>query len=143
MTTRTLPTESPAIVLPTGMLITAVLAACSIVSVFWIGIAWQMGWDNQVIIAGPVGGAAVALTGILGVLIMTPWRPRDMGMWMTMWMAATVLRLLLTPALAYLLYSATSLSGTALGLAIVFSYFLALLAEWVVLDRHINKVLPL
>ena len=74
---------------------------------------------------------------------MTPWRPRDLGMWMTMWMAATVLRLLLTPALAYLLYSATSLSGMALGLAIVTSYFLALLAEWVVLDRHINKVLPI
>ena len=93
-------------------------------------------------LAGPVGGAGVGLRGIGGVLSMTPWSPAEMGRGMTMWMAATVLRLLLTPALAYLLYSATSLSGTALGLAIVFSYFLALLAEWVVLDRHINKVLP-
>ncbi len=143
MTTRSIPTEGPAISLPTGMLIIAVLAACSLVSVIWTGIAWQAGWGNQVIISGPVGGAAVALTGILAILVMTPWRPRDMGMWMTMWMAATVLRLLLTPALTYLLYSATSLSGMALGLAIVTSYFLALMAEWVVLDRHINKVLPI
>jgi hypothetical protein len=75
------------------------------------------------------------------VLAMTPWKTRPMTDWWTMWLGAMVLRLLATPALAYLLYSAAPLSPEAMCLAVAASYLAALLAEAVGIARHVGRVL--
>lgn len=142
MTIRTFSNQEPSIILPTQKLLFAVIAACSIVSALWILITWILGSERLIILAGPVGACIVLTTSSLGVLVMNPWKSREISMWGTMWLAATVLRLLLTPSLTFLLYSATTFQGPALGLAVVSSYFAALMAEWVVLERHISKILP-
>ena len=142
MTSPAPATKEPIIALPIGRMVGSIVGLSGLTYVGWLAVVWLGGFGIDAVAAGLAGSALVAAVGVAAALLMRPWRPRPVSSWMTWWLAGIVGRLLVTPVVAYLLYSATSLSGTALGLAIVFSYFLALLAEWVVLDRHINKVLP-
>lgn len=56
---------------------------------------------------GVVGAALVGVIGGLGLLALTPWRPKRSGDLPTLWLAVTTGRILLIPAAAFLLYSAT------------------------------------
>jgi len=49
-------------------------------------------------------------------------------------------RLFITPAITYLLYSAASLNAMALALSVGLAYLAVLLAEAIVLARHVGKV---
>lgn len=139
MTAQTASHDEPLISLPTGRLLVAVIGACATSTAAWLGVVSLGAWGREVLMAGPVGALAVAVTGVAGVVVMTPWKTRDMITWWTMWLAATVLRLLLTPVAAFLLYSATPLSPEALCLAIAASYFLALMAEAAIIARHVHR----
>jgi hypothetical protein len=130
--------------LPVGALLGVVITAPALVAVAcWIiDMTWSLG--GQVANAGLAGAVGVGLVAIGGVLIMTPWKPRAMADWMTMWLGATVFRLLLTPVLVYLLYSAASpaLAVKPLVLSVASTYFAALLAEAAILASHIRRFLP-
>ena len=63
-----------------------------------------------------------------------------MSEWATMWLAATVLRLLLTPVAAYVLYSAAPLSLTPLMLSVGGTYLVVLLVEAAFLALHVKRV---
>ncbi|MCI0366075.1 MAG: hypothetical protein L0Y44_01980 [Phycisphaerales bacterium] len=130
--------------LPTGMLLGGVIGAVALVAgACWaIDLVWSMG--GQAAISGLIGAASVGVVAVGGVLIMTPWKSRAMADCLTMWLGATVFRLLLTPVLVYLLYSAISpaLAVKPLVLSVASSYFLALLAEAAILASHIRRLLP-
>jgi hypothetical protein len=133
-----MPTEKK-IALPTAVLLWTVCGSGAL-----IGAGWTLGaaigkWPTDVQFAGLAGGAIVAMVGGLGVLIMKPWKTRPIGDWMTMWLAATVLRVFLTPTLTFLLYSSARLNAFTLTLSVASAYLVVLLAEAFVLARYVER----
>lgn len=89
---------------------------------------------------GPLVGALLAaLTSFGAVLMMAPWRTRPVTSWMSWWLGGTVLRLLVTPVLAYLLYSATALDATPLALGVAVTYICILFTETGVLAAYLKR----
>lgn len=106
------------------------------------GIAYAIG--NRLASAGgeaAAGSLVAASTALLGVLILRPSLERPASDWMTSWLAATVVRLLLTPLLALSLYSALSLPGKPFLLAVAGTYLVCLFAETAVLARAVGSAL--
>lgn len=91
--------------------------------------------------AAAIGAAVSAATALLGVAILRPSAERPASDWMTSWLAATVVRLLLTPLLAVSLYSALSLPGKPFLLAVAGTYLACLFAETAVLARAVGNAL--
>ena len=90
-----------------------------------------------------VGGAGVTAAATLaGTLIMGPWKRHPVHHWMTMWLAGVVVRVLVAPILAFLLYSAAPLGLAPLGLSIGLTYLMTILSEAALLSRHLQRVLP-
>jgi len=133
--------------LPTGRMILGVTAPMMLFVAAWM-IAAKLGfiggWGSEVFISGLIVAAAVAVVAIGGVLIMTPWKSRAIADWMTMWLGSTVFRLLVTPGVVYLLYSAASrdLAVKPLVLSVASTYLVTLLTEAVILSTHIRRSLP-
>lgn len=71
--------------------------------------------------------------------MLTPWKARRMGDWMTFWLGATVVRLLLTPVGVWVLYSASLRDVRTLGLAVALSYVLCLFFETGTLAWFLNR----
>ncbi len=92
-------------------------------------------------------GLPTALAGVGTVLaiylattaMLTPWKPRRMGDWMTFWLGVTVLRLMVTPVAAWVLYSAALRDVRTLGLAVALSYVLCLFLETGTLAWFLNR----
>lgn len=137
------------IALPTRQLLGVVAAAALVMAGIWsAGAALGIGGGGDAsFISGLVGAGAVGVVAFAGVLIMTPWKRRAVPDWMTMWLAATVFRLLVTPVLVYLLYSAASAGGEWLAvkplvLSVAATYFVTLLAEAAILASHMKRSFP-
>lgn len=133
--------DEPVLTLPTSVLVWTVVGVAGVVAAGWLVVCSLAGWGNDIVWAGPAAGGVVGLVGTAGVLIMTPWKERDVSMWMTMWLGATVLRMLVTPVLTILLYSATSLDAMAMTAAVALTYLVVLLSEAGVLARFIQRTL--
>ncbi len=140
MTRTTVQGQEPSMSLPTALLVVTVGAAAVSSAAGWVAMAWAAGLGREVSVAGVAGAAVVAVVSLLGLGVMTPWKSRDVSGWMTMWLAATVVRLLLTPVSAYLLYSATSLRLTPFMLSVAVTYMVVLFCEAAVLALHVKRV---
>lgn len=127
--------------LPLGRMLACSLLTPSLIGGVWAVVSLLGPWGQSAALAGAVGAAVVALTALLGVLVMGPWAKREISMWMTLWLAGTVLRLLLTPAITFLLYSATSLNGEALALSVAGTYLATLFSEAIVLSMYLRRAL--
>ncbi len=130
------------IALPTRPLLAAIVAITVSIAVLWAALVLIAGWDRSLIEAVTWGAAMTGFIAAGATLAMTPWKARPIASWMTFWLGATVLRLFITPAAAWLLYSATSLDLEALCLAVAATYFLSVLTEAWIIARHVKKVLP-
>lgn len=130
--------------LPSQLLLVAVIVCTLVMVGVWSLIAALSAWSGESFIAGLVGAGAVGVVAILGVLIMRPWKRREVAEWMTMWLAATVFRLFGTPVLVYLLYSAApeAMAAKPLALAVASTYFVTLLAEAAILASHMKRSFP-
>lgn len=133
--------REPLIALPATRLTVVTIAACLAAAGISI-VLGKLGLHD-----GPAG-LSLAAAGIVaaatlgGLIVMVPWRARPIGLWPSFWLGSTVFRLLVTPVLAYLLYSATQLSAAALALHVVCTYVLALVGEVVVLAGFLKRALP-
>ena len=137
------------VALPTGMMILGVVAPLLLFAAGWclaalIGVFGPGKSDGGVFMSGLIGAISVAIVAFAAVFIMTPWKTRAIADWMTMWLAATGFRLLVTPVVVYLLYSAASreLAVKPLVLSVASIYFVTLLTEAVILTNHIRRSLP-
>lgn len=128
-----------AIALPTLQLLLFVPLAAAIVGGSWAGIVKMLGYSNETAVAGLAGAGVVAVVTLASVLVMTPWKRRPMDLWMTFWLAGTVVRLLVTPIAAFLLYSAALLPAEPLALAVATAYLVTVLTETAVLARHVGR----
>src|SRR5262245_1165905 len=130
--------------LPCSLLIAAVVGGAMLVVGLWSIIALLGSLRPDFMISGLVGAAAVGVTAVAGVLVLIPWKARAVADWMTMWLAATVFRLLATPVVVYVLYSAASeaLAVKPLVLSVASTYFVTLMAEAAILASHIRRSFP-
>lgn len=96
------------------------------------GLAWSLlaplaGWEGWRL--GMAAVASVVPVALLGWMVTAPWRPRAAIDWITIWLAGTVIRLLLTPLAAISLYSLTPCDTRQFVGALGGVYFAVLLAE--------------
>jgi hypothetical protein len=131
--TMTPSTEHTAVALPSGLLLGTVAGASLLAGSAFAAASWVLGRGEPV--AGLAAAALVAVTTVAGLLAITPWKRRPIATWIAMWQGQTLLRLLVTPIGAWLLYSATSLELVPLALAVGLTYFLTVVSEAVVLRR--------
>lgn len=139
--TPTMIADEPTLSLPTVPVVAAVLGGSAASAGGWWAVTAMLGSDQATLVAGLAGAAVVGVVGVVAVLVLAPWRSRPVSFWWTLWLAGTVLRLLATPAVTFLLYSATSLSAVPLTLSVAVTYLVALFAETAVIARHVNRVL--
>jgi hypothetical protein len=117
------------------------IAAGSVVTMAaWAAVARLVAPGREVLAAGGAGAAVVAAVGVLAVLVIRPWRTRPVSAWINWWLGAMVLRILLTPAAAYLLYSATALSLTPLMLSVAATYVVVQVSEAAAVAHYLKRV---
>src|SRR5262245_54395102 len=129
MTAATSAHSEAVIALPSRLLFGSVMGVTALLAAGWLVISVVAGTVGAVTTAGVVGIALVAGISLLSVLIMAPWKSRPILTWMSIWMGGTVARLLVTPAVTFLLYSAVSLNATALTVSVAAAYLAVLLTE--------------
>lgn len=128
----------PQFAVSAGSLFAVVLGAAAIAVAV---AAWSAGrWAGDAA-AGGLGAAVAGVTALLGVAILRPSKVREASDWMTAWLAATVVRLLLTPLVAGSLYFALPQPGRAFLLSVAGAYLVCLLAETLWLARSVHNAL--
>ncbi len=139
MTTTSISAREPVTALPTRRMVVTVIGATLLTIA--VSAALTMLTGGALTIPAAVAGAAlVAGITILSLLAIQPWKPRAIGTWANLWLAAIVGRLLLTPALAYLLYFATPLSLTPLMVSVAATYIIVQISEAAALAAHLNRI---
>ncbi len=136
-----LPSTTP-VSLPTSRLLGAVVGTSMGVGAVWAAIAWGIGRSGMEILAGPAGAAVVAVAGGAGLMAIMPWRKRLLSLWISIWLGQTLVRMILAPSLAYLLYSAASFPGPSLWLAVGSTYVIAVFVEAGILARFLKTLSP-
>ena len=131
-------TNEPTIALPTGRMVVTVGVLATATAAVWMAVTALLGRPAD-LAAGPAGATLVAGITIAGVLAMRPWKTRPIGDWMTWWLAALVGRLLLTPLLAYLLYSATPFGLVPLMLSVAVTYVIVQVGEASALAVYLKR----
>ena len=132
--------KEPTIALPTGRMVWSIVGLSILTAVGWMAVVWIGRLGNEAGTAGVAGAAIVAVVSVAASLLMRPWRPRLLSWWVSWWLGGILIRLLITPAAAYLLYFATSLSGTPLMLSVATTYVIVQCGEAAVLALHIKHV---
>ncbi len=139
MTTNSISAREPVTSLPTRRMVTIVIVAVLTTIAGWSVVTALTG-RTWTIPAAASGATLVAGITIGSLVAIQPWKTRAMGTWANLWLAALVGRLLLTPALAYLLYSATPLSLTPLMLSVAVTYIIVQISEAAALAAHLNRI---
>jgi hypothetical protein len=138
--TRTDDAREPSLPLPTATMLVTIAAGSAAAILAWAAVAAVVAPGRAVLAAGAAGAAVVAAVSVLAVLVIRPWRVRPVGAWINWWLGALVLRLLLTPAVAYLLYSATALSLTPLMLSVAATYVVVQVSEAAAVAHYLKRV---
>lgn len=133
-----LPNE-PTFALPTSRMMLAIGIAAALVGSIWVTITALLGQPVSVQWAGLIGAGVVLLVSVLGVIAMGPWKTRPASMWMTLWLAGMLVRMLAAPALTFLLYSALPMNAIALTLSVAVAYLIVLLTETATLARYVSR----
>ena len=130
--------------LPTRLLLWTIVAGVLVVAGLWSAIVTIGPWGREAFTSGMAGIGLTAIMILVGVLVMTPWKPRLSMDWMTMWLGGTVFRILATPVAAFVLYSAASpwLAMKPFGLSVAVTYLVALFTEAAVLTQHFRRRFP-
>ncbi len=139
VTPKTRPHQELVLAWPGWRLIGTIAGVAALSASAWLAAPRLGPWDAEVAVAGVAGAVLVGALAIVVLLAVWPWKMRPMSTWMNLWLGGTVLRLLLIPAATYLLYSATSLSATALALSVGLTYVLTLFAEAAVLALYVRR----
>lgn len=133
--------REPVIALPWRPVVVAAGIASVAVALGWLGVTRVLG-ETAAMSAGPAGAALVLVLSVGSLLALGPWKPRPVGTWVNLWMAGIVGRLFVTPAVAFLLYSATPLALSPLMLAVAATYVVVQIVEAATLAAHLKTPSP-
>lgn len=131
--------REPVTALPTRRLLAAIGLAGLAAAGSWAAAVAATG-RADLIAAGAAGAGLVAVVSASSVLAIRPWKPRPMGDWTGPWLGGIVLRLLVTPALAWLVYSATPLSPVPLMLSVALAYMVVQISEAATVALYLKRV---
>ena len=134
MTTTATQVNEPSLKLPTWRLVIT-----GVVTAFVVAVGWAVMAPGVYMAEGAVGAATVAVLSILSLLAMGPWKTRPVSTWTTAWLAALVARLFITPALAFVLYSAAPLSLAPLMLSVAATYVIVQISEAAALSLYLKR----
>jgi hypothetical protein len=123
--------ENLAVTLPAGSLIAVAWGACGAVAGVWCAIGLALGRDRGFLLGGAAAAGTVATSASVAIILLRPWRPRRLAEWPFAWLAGSFVRLVLTLAGAFLIYSAPfhGLGGMWLAAAVMMAYLAALIGE--------------
>ncbi len=131
------------VTLPTLPLLAVAWAAGILVGGGWMGVSLALGVDLELATGGLLAGGAVAVASSLGILVIRPWQPKTLAQWPVVWMGASVIRVVATLGVGYLLYSSTLVhEGRGFWLAIGLAYAVALIGETNVYVRTMRQYGP-
>lgn len=139
MTDQNTTSKEPNISLPTSKMVFAIFLSSLATCLGWMLVVKLGDFEAGTMAAGPAGAGLVMVIGIIVVILMRPWRKRLVGDWINIWLAGIVGRLFITPGAAYLLYSATPLSGSPLLLSVAASYVIVQIGEAAVISLHLKR----
>ena len=88
--------------------------------------------------AGLLGACAAVVVGGGGLLILKPWNPRVAGDLALLWLGSTVVRVLLTPLLALVLYFAAHPPIYPFALGAGTAYLAVLISETALVSNHLR-----
>ncbi len=133
-----------AVTLPVSLLLWSMIGCCLLAAAMWAAAVALGPWHRAELTSGLTGMSLTLVMSMLGLLVMSPWKRRLAVDWMTMWLGATVFRVLGTPVAAFLLYSAASpwLAIKPFGLSVAVAYLATLFAESAVLALHFRRCFP-
>ena len=121
--------EQP-ITLPTVRLLGAAWLACAVVGGGWMGVAVLLGHGVKIGQYGLLGAAAVAVAALLSVLVLKPWKPRELVRWPSAWMLGSAVRFAAAFGAGYLLYSSPLIEADKVfWVALGASYVAAMVVE--------------
>lgn len=88
-----------------------------------------------------LGSTAALLVSVPLLVAIQPWKVRAAGTWATIWLATMVGRLLLTPVVGLLVYSATHVRTDVFLLSLAGAYLASLAAEVAISARSVARSL--
>jgi len=115
--------------------------AAALAGIVWFGVAKIAGFSGGDASIGLWGAVIASAAMTCGLVIMGPWVARPVSLWLTLWLAGTLVRFAVALGLSWVLYSATSVSPWALLAAVGGCYVVALMTEVIVLARFMNRTL--
>jgi len=146
-----MPPSEPDISLPTLKLLAAQIAAAVAILVVWAGVGMLLRDMPFHVASAGLGVAAVTVAAVVTTLLGMPWMPKPASTALLAWLACTMLRMLASPGLLLLLYSApfagrwstlheelAAAKASAL-LALATTFLFGLLVEVGVIARHLRQ----
>lgn len=128
----------PMIALPVRRMVASVAASAGGALALWTIAALAAG--QRVLAEGAAGAGLVLAVGLLSIAAMRPWKARPVSTWTSLWLAALVGRLVVTPAAAWLLYSAAPLAPTPFLLAVGVTYVIVQVSEAAAVALHLKRI---
>lgn len=129
----------PVTALPTRRLLATVVVAALAAAGAW-ALAVIAAGRPEIVREGVAGATLVALVSAGSVLAIRPWTARALGDWAGPWLGGMLLRLLLTPAVAWLVYSAAPLSLVPLMLSVAVTYITVQISEAAAVALYLKGV---
>ncbi len=117
----------PLLKVPWLKIMFGIIAVAFAIAILWSICAPLWGWEGWQMAARAV--VAVLPVALVGWVITAPWRPRFAIDLITVWLAGTVVRLLLTPLACLALYSQAPCDKSQFVVAVGACYFAVVLAE--------------
>ena len=139
MATTRIASDQPAVRLPTVRLVSAVVVAGALAAAGWWASAALLAGDQVEPRLAIAAWAVVAGCTVAGVLAIGPWKPRPVSRWITMWLAQTVLRMLLTPIVAFVVARAGAIDLMSLAVPLGITYLAAVVCEALVVSRFLKS----
>jgi len=130
------------ITLPTGRLLLTPTVACIVVATCWAGVTAAVGAGAHQALGAGLAGAAAAGAAVVSMLLIAPWRRRPADRWPFVFLAGTLLQMLLTLVGGFLLYSASFGDTVSTWLCLVVSYWAGLAGVVWVYGSHMKRWAP-
>ena len=131
--------DGPVRTMPVMGLLLSVLGVGLLCGLLMLLLGQLMDLEARTVLSGIEGIGVVLAGGFTSIIVLAPWKPRTVGTWMTLWLASTVIRLLVTPLLGFLIYSATRPEPVPYVLCLAGAYLLTLVTEVWAISRSLHR----
>ena len=134
--------KQASLALPTGLLMSGQVLAAIIAAVLWVLGVLSGGFGGTILFQGLVEIALVMVISLGGILAIRPGVARPAVSWAVLFIAGSLVRLVVTAGLSLLLYSAAHMAPKALVVSGFMAFIASLIIEAVITARLLSRVSP-